>query len=107
MSIQEIPLDSTAGSERLQVEVEGVLLEIRTRWVERRSGWYVDIKKIEDDGETVLGRGFRIRDSSAPLTGLGRLQIPGELVARGPADYDRDDLGDSLGLYYIPEDRLA
>lgn len=71
-------------------------------WRERSSSWYMDLH-TQDGTELVLGK--RLAPGWSPLAGvdLGAHALNGVLYCRGPEDYERNDLGDTLVLVYVPQ----
>jgi hypothetical protein len=74
-------------------------------WRERPASWYMDLH-TQDGTELVLGK--RLAPGWSPLAGadLGEHAPDGLLYCRGPDNYSRMDLGDTLVLVYVPQEDI-
>jgi len=96
---RQIPLDATSPRFRITLDLEGVEFSLRFYWLEVAHGWYVDA--LRPDG-TPVGRGYRIEPSGVlPLPTGVDIMPPGVFTATGPSDYQRDDLGTELQVFYL------
>lgn len=88
-----------------QVVIGGVEMRLRITYRSRLASWYLDAFDL-DDAPIVTGR--RLSPGFVPMLGLALETIdppalPEDVVwyVVGPADYVREDLGDTLGLFII------
>ena len=83
---------------------DAVQYRFRLIWRERPRGWYADL--WEADGTPVY-LGVRLAPGWPLGAGLRPTNRPaGPLYVRGPAGYDREDLGDTLFVVYYAPDEL-
>lgn len=85
-------------AQRISVELQGLSIALRFRWLPRISRWAL---RVEDpDGlqlspeSIVQPQGLVALDRSAPTC------PPGDLLWVGPDDYVRTDMGEALRLLY-------
>lgn len=89
---------------RQSVTLGGAQYDLRLTWRSRPAAWYADLWAA--DGTPVwLGQrvspGWPLGGGSQPAN-----RPSGTLLVRGPADYQRDDLGSSVQLVYYTPDEL-
>lgn len=95
---------SDLRKQRQRVQLDGVSYIIDLTWRQRQRSWYID---IYDQDEQPIAVGRRIDAGWPPLSGSQNPDLPsGALLARGPSDYRRVDLGDELRLIYVRENEL-
>ncbi|MFB6371631.1 MAG: hypothetical protein ABEN55_00615 [Bradymonadaceae bacterium] len=84
------------------VDLDGVEYRLNLLWRQRTSSWYLSLYDVRDNPIAV---GRRLSPLFTPLWNILD-GPPGILLVRGPADYDRFDLGDTLKLVYVTESEL-
>lgn len=81
-----------------------VQYRLRLIWRERNEAWYADLETL--DG-TAIWQGQRVSTQWALGFGLEPVNKPeGQFFVRGPAEYDRESLGDTVQLVFYPDDEL-
>lgn len=77
---------------------------LRLTWRDRPAGWYAD---LWDATGTPVWLGQRVSPGWALGGGLTPASKPdGALLVRGPGDYNRYDLGDTVQIVFYPSDEL-
>lgn len=100
--MRRLPAYPDIAEHEYYVTLEGVEYLVRLTWRERQASWYMDLL-IPPDTPVAVGR--RLSPGWGPVLGWRVEHRPeGELLVVGPSPYQRDDLGDTLHLYYLPED---
>lgn len=86
------------------VELDGQEYRLRLEYKSRTGSWYLDLRDTTGR-EIVVGR--RLSPEFSPTFNLFLENgPPGVLLARGPDNYDRHDLGEDLVVVYVPEGEL-
>jgi len=86
------------------VTLDDTQYRLRTYWRERLGAWFLDLREA-DNTEIMLG--VRLSPGGDPFAGIQPENGPsGSLWCIGPDGYDREDLGDSLQLWYWPSDEI-
>lgn len=79
----------------------GTRYRLRLTWKERLGAWYGDLYLISG---VAVWLGQRVSSSWAMAFGLSAESDPeGMLYVRGPAEYRREDLGESLRLVFYAD----
>lgn len=101
----EIRARSDLRKQSQRVELDGTAYRIDLTWRQRAGAWYLD---LYTRGGSPIALGRRLDAGWAPLAGVTDERLPpGGLIAIGPSDYRRDDLGDRLRLIYFSEDEAG
>jgi len=86
------------------VTLDDTQYRLRTYWRDRLAAWFMDLREA-DDTEIFLGQ--RLSPGGDPWAGIRPENGPsGVLWCVGPDDYEREDLGDSLQIWYWPVDEI-
>ena len=78
--------------------------EVEFTWRPRPGSWHWTLRTREGDP---LIRGVRLSPGASPVRSRPDPRLPaGYFFVVGPDPYDRDDLGDSLAVVFVPIDEV-
>ena len=91
---------------RQSLTLGGVQFSLRLTWRDRPSqgGWYADL--FDATGAAIFA-GIRLSPGWPLAGGLSPAGAPpGVLLVRGPSQYERPDLGDTVQIVYYPPEEF-
>lgn len=88
-----------------RVALDGETYRVSFAWMERTAGWYFTLETV--DGDTVV-RNRRLAGESSLLRYVADPAAPpGVFLVRGPDDYRREALGETLLVVYYEEAEIG
>lgn len=87
------------------VTLDEVQYRVRLYWRDRLAAWYIDLSLL--DG-TALALGRRVSTQWSPIANIKREGMPdGYLLVKGPAEYERMQLGGDVQIVYYSRDEVT
>lgn len=87
------------------VTLDEVQYRVRLYWRDRLAAWYLDLSLL--DG-TALALGRRVSTQWSPIANIKRAGMPpGYLLVKGPAEYERAQLGGDLEIVYYSANEVT
>lgn len=97
-----LPADPSKPRHTVEVELDGEVYLIRYEWRQSQVAWYISL--YNTDGQALI-LSKRLTPGQMPWSHLVE-GPPGEILVRGPANYDRKTLGEELQVKYYSESEV-